>query len=188
MEVTAEQQRQRHSELNQNWARHNRDKANAHNATYRARKSGVLKQEPCEVCGAENTHAHHEDYTKPLEVRWLCPSHHRQRHIELGRDAVPRPDEGRTPKPPAAERTHCPHGHEYDEENTIHRNGQRFCRECHRLRSIARNAAQKPRKFCRVCETEITHIPKQKKLCGSAECQQEWWRKAKREQKERANA
>ena len=26
--------------------------------------------------------------------------------------------------------THCPLGHPYDEANTIHRNGRRFCREC----------------------------------------------------------
>lgn len=31
-----------------------------------------------------------------------------------------------------AEKTHCPHGHPYDEENTEHRNGRRFCRTCGR--------------------------------------------------------
>lgn len=42
---------------------------------------GKLKIMPCEVCGKiEHVHAHHEDYSKPLEVRWLCRSHHRQLH------------------------------------------------------------------------------------------------------------
>ena len=29
-----------------------------------------------------------------------------------------------------ANKTHCPHGHPYDEENTIRHNGKRFCRQC----------------------------------------------------------
>jgi len=49
----------------------------------RAVKSGKLKKLPCEVCGAE-AQMHHDDYSKPLEVRWLCFIHHRQRHGQLG--------------------------------------------------------------------------------------------------------
>ena len=45
-----------------------------------ALRSGKIKQEKCEVCGDQNSHAHHDDYSKPLEIRWLCPKHHRQRH------------------------------------------------------------------------------------------------------------
>jgi hypothetical protein len=41
---------------------------------------GKLKRQPCEVCGAtENIERHHEDYSKPLDVQWLCPTHHRER-------------------------------------------------------------------------------------------------------------
>lgn len=44
-----------------------------------------LFKEPCEVCGTtKNIHAHHDDYLKPLNVRWLCAAHHRQWHIENG--------------------------------------------------------------------------------------------------------
>ena len=35
-----------------------------------------LTPQPCEKCRAARTVAHHDDYDKPLEVRWLCPSHH----------------------------------------------------------------------------------------------------------------
>lgn len=42
--------------------------------------SGKLKREPCEVCGAIQVEAHHDDYSKPLEVRWLCHTHHREHH------------------------------------------------------------------------------------------------------------
>lgn len=38
-------------------------------------------------------------------------------------------------------RTHCPAGHEYNEENTLRtKNGGRNCRACHRLREYARKA------------------------------------------------
>jgi len=44
-----------------------------------------LFKEPCEVCGTEKyIHAHHDDYLKPLNVRWMCASHHRRWHIENG--------------------------------------------------------------------------------------------------------
>lgn len=41
-----------------------------------------LERKPCEVCGAEKAEAHHEDYTKPLDVNWLCKRHHAERHTE----------------------------------------------------------------------------------------------------------
>jgi hypothetical protein len=46
---------------------------------------GDLVRKPCEVCGAEKTHAHHDDYSKPLDVMWLCPKHHRERHEVIGK-------------------------------------------------------------------------------------------------------
>lgn len=55
----------------------------AHDVVYQAKKKGLLVPQPCERCGARNVHAHHEDYDKPLEVLWLCPSHHRVRHSEM---------------------------------------------------------------------------------------------------------
>jgi hypothetical protein len=40
-----------------------------------------LTRLPCEKCGTkESVHAHHEDYAKPLDVKWLCVAHHRQHH------------------------------------------------------------------------------------------------------------
>lgn len=46
--------------------------------------TGKLVRQPCEECGAEKADAHHDDYAKPLEVRWLCRSHHRQWHVDNG--------------------------------------------------------------------------------------------------------
>lgn len=45
---------------------------------------GNIARLPCEVCGAEKVDAHHDDYSKPLEVRWLCRRHHRLHHARFG--------------------------------------------------------------------------------------------------------
>lgn len=45
---------------------------------------GDLVRHPCEVCRRAYTHAHHDDYAKPLTVRWLCPSHHALWHDRHG--------------------------------------------------------------------------------------------------------
>jgi len=44
-------------------------------------RKGFLIPLPCEVCGGNsNIEAHHDDYSKPLHVRWLCVIHHREHH------------------------------------------------------------------------------------------------------------
>lgn len=63
-------------------------KKNAHSKTSSAIICGRLKRMPCEICGTTNTHAHHEDYNEPLNVTWLCQSHHMLRHIEI-RNGIP---------------------------------------------------------------------------------------------------
>jgi len=36
--------------------------------------------QPCIVCGKIPSHKHHPKYTKPLEIVFLCPLHHKQWH------------------------------------------------------------------------------------------------------------
>jgi hypothetical protein len=48
--------------------------------TYRKIVTGELVRRPCEVCGETKVEAHHDDYHKPFEVRWLCFHHHREHH------------------------------------------------------------------------------------------------------------
>lgn len=43
-------------------------------------KLGIVQKMPCSICGDQNSHGHHTDYSKPLLVVWLCPEHHRQAH------------------------------------------------------------------------------------------------------------
>lgn len=52
----------------------------AHNAVNNAVRDGRLKKLPCEFCAAERVHAHHKDYSKPLEVVWLCAKCHHRLH------------------------------------------------------------------------------------------------------------
>lgn len=59
-------------------------KYKAHCLVNYAIKSKKLFREPCQVCGNQNTHGHHDDYDKPLNVRWLCSIHHWEWHIENG--------------------------------------------------------------------------------------------------------
>lgn len=46
--------------------------------------NGNLKRQPC-FCGDQRSHAHHEDYNKPLEVIWLCAKHHTEIHERRNR-------------------------------------------------------------------------------------------------------
>lgn len=43
--------------------------------------SGLIERGRCVKCGEENAHGHHPDYSKPLEVIWLCRIHHAEHHI-----------------------------------------------------------------------------------------------------------
>lgn len=56
----------------------------AHIALWVEVKAGrIVRPERCEECGeAGPIHTHHDDYTKPLDVRWLCHRCHRQLHTQ----------------------------------------------------------------------------------------------------------
>lgn len=57
----------------------------AHNATRSAVRRGLIKRQPCEVCGEEKAEAHHPDYLDPLKVVWLCKPHHKAEHARMKR-------------------------------------------------------------------------------------------------------
>lgn len=59
------------------------EKFKANVAVNNAVRLGKLKRLPCVRCGSLKTQAHHEDYSKPLDVEWLCSRHHADRHLEI---------------------------------------------------------------------------------------------------------
>ena len=56
------------------------EKIKARTLLLRAVKENKMKRGSCIICGDINSHGHHEDYSKPLEVVWVCRKHHREIH------------------------------------------------------------------------------------------------------------
>lgn len=77
-----------HYRYKRRFAAKNPEKVRAHNLVAYAKAVGKLVPQPCEECGAAQAHAHHEDYSKPLEVRWVCQlCHNRHHHLGVERGA-----------------------------------------------------------------------------------------------------
>lgn len=72
-------------EITKSYRQNNPNKYKAHGkVAYEIRMGNMIKK-PCEECGGlDNLNAHHDDYSKALEVRWLCSRHHHQWHAEHG--------------------------------------------------------------------------------------------------------
>tara|TARA_R110000803_G_scaffold37320_2_gene80370 strand:- start:648 stop:1076 length:429 start_codon:yes stop_codon:yes gene_type:complete len=71
------------------WKKNNPEKAAASRAVRSAIKKGEMERKPCEECGAtRNIHGHHDDYSKPLDVRWLCALHHKRHHAAMERGST----------------------------------------------------------------------------------------------------
>lgn len=73
------------NEKKNEWSHRNKHKRNAHLKVSRAVMNGTIKRENnCSNCSSDiKVEAHHEDYSKPLEVIWLCSKCHHLRHKEL---------------------------------------------------------------------------------------------------------
>lgn len=77
------------------------DKVRARKALNHAVAAGKIIPQPCEKCGKEKAQGHHDDYSKPLSVRWWCAKchskHHNQKHsitkacAVCGKDFTPHP-------------------------------------------------------------------------------------------------
>lgn len=66
--------------ITKRWRAKNPVAYQAHTAVSNAVRDGRLTKLPCEFCGSEKVHAHHKDYTKPLDVIWLCAKCHHRLH------------------------------------------------------------------------------------------------------------
>lgn len=67
-------------EITRRWRAENPLRNRAHTAVSYALRKGTLKKEPCIFCGRGDVHAHHRDYSRPLDVTWLCPKCHHRLH------------------------------------------------------------------------------------------------------------
>jgi hypothetical protein len=72
-------------ESKRKWDANNPQKKRAHGLVSDAIKLGKLEKTSCIICENEKTEGHHEDYSKPLEVVWLCDFHHKKRHRQLNK-------------------------------------------------------------------------------------------------------
>ncbi len=64
-------------------------KYKAVNLVNNAIRSGKLIRCPCVICGDINSHGHHPDYDKPLDLIWLCAVHHSEWHAINGEGKNP---------------------------------------------------------------------------------------------------
>lgn len=83
----AEGHRQEATERCRDYRANNKKKSRSHDLVAYAIRIGTLIKQPCEVCGEDSHVAHHDDYDKPLEIRWLCATHHREWHSTNGEGA-----------------------------------------------------------------------------------------------------
>ena len=67
------------------WKLKNPVKRRAGEIVLYAIKTGKITKGSCEDCGTDKAvHGHHDDYAKPLAVRWLCSAHHNEWHKKNG--------------------------------------------------------------------------------------------------------
>lgn len=55
----------------------------ANQAVTAAIARGDIIPMPCQICGGNDSVAHHQDYSKPLWVVWLCRGCHGAEHARL---------------------------------------------------------------------------------------------------------
>ena len=70
--------------IQKSWCIKNPKKKKANGMVSSALLSGKLIKGCCEECGTnKNIHGHHDNYSKPLDVRWLCAKHHSDHHRRI---------------------------------------------------------------------------------------------------------
>ena len=71
------------AEFNKQWTARNPEKYYCHNVLNAAiPDKKLIKSTSCQTCGTSEgrIHGHHPDYTKPLDVMWLCATCHSRQH------------------------------------------------------------------------------------------------------------
>lgn len=79
-------------EQQREWGKRNREKRAAHRALHRAILAGkIIKSNRCSLCGKTecNIEGHHYDYSKPLNVVWVCTECHGKLHRKYNKLKIP---------------------------------------------------------------------------------------------------
>lgn len=62
-----------------------REKRLARSAAWRAlTKGGRITRSACETCGNPKAEMHHDDYSRRIDIRWLCRQCHSAHHVGQG--------------------------------------------------------------------------------------------------------
>lgn len=86
LRASAERHREENNARSRTYAVNNREKRQAQKKVQNAIASGQLKRATqCSICCDSNStiHAHHDDYSRPLSVRWLCSRCHNRHHADI---------------------------------------------------------------------------------------------------------
>lgn len=77
--------REREIQRTQEYHKKHPERNRAHCIVRDALKKGIIvRPKKCSECPRENLRiqAHHEDYSKPLDIEWLCAQCHKKRYLE----------------------------------------------------------------------------------------------------------
>ncbi|SRR6266496_2799990 len=79
------------------WRNANREKKHAHDAVRSAIRTGILtRPDKCALCSkSKHIEAHHPDYTKQLDVIWVC----QDCHSKIEANILPLPTRKKSPSP-----------------------------------------------------------------------------------------
>lgn len=150
-------------------------------------RRGLISRAPCAACGGVATEKHHPDYSRPLEIVWLCHDHHVAIHrgdISCDNLAITKPVYHgasyavrlvRTPPP-----TDCPVGLDDDVPISLLvrrlapmrpvRNGRRlkqsFVRDSARKRNTNMRRKLKPRRAAKALVIRLNRSPRLEGLRG----------------------
>lgn len=124
------------------WQRRNPEKLKAHQIlSWAVQSKKIIRPNRCSKCNKSSSlgiiQAHHSDYSKPLDVIWLCCTCHRGAH----------------------RKKFCIHGHKLDAENIYIRldRGTRSCKKC------ANNATKRYQKKIEIKNVRENICPADKK-------------------------
>lgn len=79
-QTNAEKVRPRHRIVSANYRERHYDRVRARWTAGNALLRGEIARCPCVECGAPGEHMHHDDYAKPLDVKWFCKQCHERLH------------------------------------------------------------------------------------------------------------